>query len=485
MKKFTLLAAMLFLYGSMTTTVYGQCNFSKAGVELMNTPYTDPVTGNCIIRIDLYFDLQSNPGGKYVFVHIWPTASYPNLSYNNPPVSADLANSVATLGFYHQGTTLTLLSSYNADPLIPNFKFDGLTITAGPGVTAGYDRFEIEGLIISSPQSCSIPQSFTADAWESQSANAQNVHCFSKGLVFYANDPKITGLLLCGSPRTYRFTVTTINTTSSTGFLFNYNVYIDDGDGVFNPTLDNINIASGSNITLDNSNGYKFSSGTLPYLPYSGQHPYTERALWVVVTSAAYTNEMYYLLDNSCIPLPVQFKNFTAVRNKQSVQLDWTTSTEVNCKGFYVERRNNSSNWETIGYTSTKAVNGNSVSDLDYSFTDINSSTAVTEYRIRQTDLDAKVVYSDTRTVKGTGQTGSMVIYPNPSMTGQVNIVFDKFNSPIDIGLYDMTGRLVKQWNDFTQDHLVMNNIPQGIYTVKVWIAATREQVTGKLVVTK
>lgn len=481
MKKIILIALLATL-ASFIQPVSAQCTFSGAGVKLNGSTYTDPVTGKCMINIDLYFDLESNAGSKYVYIHIWPASLYPSYNYANPPVAANLVNTVATLGFYHFGGSLYMLDRYTPDPGIDNFKYSGLTITKSPGSVPGYDRFVISNLLIASPASCSIPQSFIADAWGSQSSNAQNIHCFSKGLNFYANDPKVTGLLFCQAPRTYRFDITTINTG---GMTVNYEVFIDNGDGIFNRTTDTITIATASAIQLDNTNGYKFSSPMMSYLPYAEQKPYSDRAIWIVVTSPALSNEMYARLDNTCIPLPVNFTSFTAMRNKAVVELKWTTATENDNMGFFIQRKHSGGDWEIAGFVPTLAAEGNSQEMLGYTFSDNNIITAVTEYRLQQRDINGKISYSAVRFVKGYGQSKEMTVYPNPSGSGRVNVLFEKTDYPFTIELLDMSGKLLKKWSCYNQSQLVLVNMRPGVYILKVWIPGTQELLTEKFIINR
>lgn len=481
MKK-TLLICGVILLTAIFNKGISQCTFSNAAVELIGNPYTDPVTGKCMIRFDLYFDLNSNGGGKYIYVHIWPTALYPNLSYSSAPTAANLTNAVITFGVYHHGADLYIVNSYAPDPTISSFQFEGLSVRIGPGAISGYDRFEVEGLLIASSSSCLIPQSFTADAWQTQAANGSVVHCFSKGLVFYANDPKITGLFYCLTPRQYKFDITTINTS---GLTVNYNVFIDvDGNGVYNSTIDNININSGT-ATMDASNNYKFSSGTLGYLPYSGQKAYADLSLWVVVSSASLPNEVYGLITNSCIPLPVKFASFAVRRNNENVELKWVTATETNNKGFYIERKNTDESWEQVGYIATKAYNGNSSEMIQYQYNDYNTQKAVSQYRIAQMDMDGRTSYSDIRMVKGLGQLVKLLVFPNPSADGQINIVMENINALTVIQLLDMNGRLVKSWANISSNKIVADNIKSGIYLLRAWPGDGNEPISVKLFVGK
>ncbi|HWR34009.1 MAG TPA: T9SS type A sorting domain-containing protein [Chitinophagaceae bacterium] len=481
MKKI-LLAASLIGFGSFFYKGNAQpCTLGVPGVKWNYSIQDGP---NCRIGIDLYFDLDHNAGGKWVWVHIWPTSSYSNWNYSSPPTVANggLVGSIATVGAEHQGANLLVASSYLPDNTAPGFQSAGISVYESPGGILNSERYTFKNIELVIPGGCNIPQSFEADVWESQSAQSQQVHCFSKGLEFYANDPKITGLLYCLSPRQYKFDITSLNTA---GLTVNYNVYIDvDGNGIYNPSVDVININSGT-ATMNAGNNYKFSSGILDYLPYSNTKPYADLPLWVVVTGATIPNEVYGFIANSCIPLPVQFAAFTSQRNKETVELKWATASESNNKGFYIERKNADQSWQQLGFIATKAYNGNSTDLLQYLFNDYNTVKSVSQYRIAQIDLDGRIYYSDIRLVKGFGQATNLLVYPNPSPDGIVNVMLENRTATTVLQLLDINGRLVKSWANISNDKLVIENIKSGIYILRAWPGDGNEPVNVKIFVGK
>ena len=244
-----------------------------------------------------------------------------------------------------------------------------------------------------------------------------------------------------------------------------------------------MNIASGNNLPLDNTNNYRFTSGIMTYLPYSNQKPYADRALWIVVTSPSIGNEVYARLDNGCIPLPVQFKSFTAIRNHSNVSLTWETASEQNNSGFAVERNTNAV-WEQVAFITSQAVNGNSDVILNYQYTDLNNTKGITQYRIKQVGLDGKSTYSEVRAVRAEGQMGKVIVYPNPG-NGQVNIVFEDAGVRRDITLMDLCGRTMKQIRNVSNNNITMNNLAPGMYLLRVVVIETGEQLVEKIVVNK
>lgn len=481
MKKILLAASLIVLGSFFYHSAAQPCDLGVPGVKLNYSVQDGP---NCRIGIDVYFDLRHNSGGKWVWVHIWPSSAYSNWNYGSPPTMANggMVGSIATVGAEHQGTNLVVATSYPPDNTIPGFQYAGISVFESPSAIPEFERYTFKGIELIIPGGCNVPQSFTADVWESQSNTSQNIHCYTKNLVFYANDPKITGLLYCLNPRKYKFDINTINTS---GLTVNYNVFIDvDGDAIYNPAVDNINVKTGT-ATLDANNSYKFSSGILDYLPYSGQKDYADLPLWVVVTSPSLSYEAYGFIANTCIPLPVKFASFTAIRSNEKVELKWATASETNNKGFFIERKNADESWQQLGYIATKAYNGNSAEPLEYQFSDYNILKAVSQYRIVQADLDGRISYTQIRMVKGFGQSVKLLVFPNPSPDGKINVLMENINAATVLQLIDLNGRIVKSWANISNDKVIVDGIKSGVYILRAWPGDGNEPVNVKIFVGK
>jgi hypothetical protein len=165
--------------------------------------------------------------------------------------------------------------------------------------------------------------------------------------------------------------------------------------------------------------------------------------------------------------------------------LKWETVTEENSRGFYIERNPGNNVWQTLGFVSTKAMNGNSSSLLNYEYSDINKATGITQYRLRQIDINGKHAYSPIRAVRAGSQKGKTIIYPNPSNDGKVNVVFADLNTIRDVSLMDMNGRVMKQWKGVTNNNIQIDNLTAGFYTVRIIDTETGEQTVEKIVVKK
>jgi hypothetical protein len=188
-------------------------------------------------------------------------------------------------------------------------------------------------------------------------------------------------------------------------------------------------------------------------------------------------------LVNSCIPLPVKFQSFTATRsNSSSVAVAWTTASEDNNKGFNVQKLVNGQ-WQTVGYVPSQALNGNSSAKLSYTYTDANSEKGITQYRIQQVDLDGHSKYTDIRAVRGDGSVSKLVVYPNPSSDGKVNVVFEDNSGMRDVQVSDMQGKIIRAFKGISNNILVIEKLTTGFYTIKVTNRTTNASSVQKVVV--
>lgn len=195
-----------------------------------------------------------------------------------------------------------------------------------------------------------------------------------------------------------------------------------------------------------------------------------------------------FVIDNVLIavsgggPLPVSFKSFKAMRSSlQNVSISWITATEQNNSGFYVQRNTNNK-WENIAFVPTRSLNGNSTTDLSYSLTDINNFKGISQYRILQVDINGALKVSEVSIVRG-DQNGKISVFPNPSFDGNATILFEDQNSLREVSVFDLTGRIIKQWTNVNNNNLKIDNLKPGFYSIRILNKTTGEQVVEKIIV--
>ena len=182
--------------------------------------------------------------------------------------------------------------------------------------------------------------------------------------------------------------------------------------------------------------------------------------------------------------LPVSLINFNANRNGSNVTLQWTTTFESNNAGFQIQRSTGNGAWETTGYVATKAPDGTSGTPITYQYKETNTAAGFTWYRLVQIDKDKTPTISVSRGVRGLEESARVSVYPNPGTSGNMNVLFGS-SANRDIAIVDLSGKIVKNWNNYHNDNLTISGISGGIYMLLITNKATNERQTHKIVIVK
>ncbi len=179
--------------------------------------------------------------------------------------------------------------------------------------------------------------------------------------------------------------------------------------------------------------------------------------------------------------LPVTVSAFNAHKNNNNVLLSWTTGSEQNNKGFEIERSTEGLSWNSIGFTPTATLNGNSSVKLDYTFTDNAPLSGQNIYRLKQVDIDGKFEYSAARTVL-MPQEKIVTIFPNPAST---TLHVRGLSGQETITVFDVLGRaLLVQKVTGTTCELPLHRFANGTYQIRV-VSKNGTSSTHRVVVNK
>lgn len=143
-------------------------------------------------------------------------------------------------------------------------------------------------------------------------------------------------------------------------------------------------------------------------------------------------------------PLPVELIYFSAVYNGKTVDVRWETASEINNDYFTLERSMDMVIFEPVcKIIPSKASGGNSTTILSYGLTDNNVIPGVFYYRLKQTDFNGKVKYSDIETVSVKEISNfSFEIAPNPcDGAGFSSLITAEKDKEIIIVVYDILGQ--------------------------------------------
>src|SRR5258706_1334363 len=476
---------LLFMVTGGIYRASAQCSASDILIQNI-VPSGTQTTGSCTAKFDLSFPMQDNNGNKYIFLHAWATTAYPDFfqcvngqAASNgsikSPEAADVAGSFINIGIDNSGATPAIISTYPPDATLTLNGVDSVTETILPN---GLAFFILHGVTATFPATCGAPFLITMDFWSSQSASAQVAHCVSCNLQYAINYLTVTGFANCAS-LIYGGTITNRQSAALTGYTL---VYADaNGDGHLSTAVDPL-VTDTTNFTL--AAGIGTTTAITGTIPASSQN----RNLIVIskLTGSISGTSTFVIPTSICAALPVTFSSFTAVRtNRSNALLKWETATEINNSGFAVLKSTDHTTWQFVAFVPTQAQDGNSTRMLAYTFNDFNSEKGVTLYRIKQVDLDGNAKFSEIRTVRGNGQKLMTIVYPNPSTDGKVNIVFENAEGFYDANLFDITGRMLRQWKGLTGNTFQINNLENGMYSIRIIDKASGKQIVEKIVVSK
>ncbi len=139
-------------------------------------------------------------------------------------------------------------------------------------------------------------------------------------------------------------------------------------------------------------------------------------------------------------PLPVELVGFNVMLKGESVEISWSTATEINNDYFTIEKSADAVNYE---YVDEVTGAGNSNSLKTYNYIDDSFSDGVTYYRLKQTDFDGEFIYFPPKSINQEELNDDFNIIsvgPNPfSHKFSINIQSEK-GGVAELTLSDLNG---------------------------------------------
>jgi len=172
--------------------------------------------------------------------------------------------------------------------------------------------------------------------------------------------------------------------------------------------------------------------------------------------------------------LPIKLLNFIAEKRNSVNLLSWTTLTELNNKGFELQRSANGKDFSALTFVKSKADNGISSQLLNYSFEDATPLLSTNYYRLKQIDKDGKSTLSNIVAIenKKVNKFEIVNLYPNP-VVDKLNILISAVKEEnIQLIITDIVGKiLVQESKSVTKGEnlltLSTQKLVSGNYTIK------------------
>jgi len=167
--------------------------------------------------------------------------------------------------------------------------------------------------------------------------------------------------------------------------------------------------------------------------------------------------------------VPVELVSFNASVSGNNVNLIWKTASEINNKGFDVERKFEGESWVKIGFVTGK---GTTSEPSNYKYSDNVEKTSKVAYRLRQVDFDGSFEYSNVVELDLTTPEKFDLAqnYPNP-FNPTTSIKYSlAAKSQVELKIYNILGkeimRLVNNVQDAGNYEVQFNaqNLSSGVY---------------------
>ncbi len=439
---FILLAGMVF---SQSLTVHIQPQFMEGinGTNANRIPfaYFATISGLTPDSVYRYFNqivistdaATSNGAGNVIFVRAdspWVRTSGPSLS-----TAGNYGEFRANSSGSYTGWFVTEPTG-NATRFVPGrYVFPRIVLNNGAGGTTVATR-------LTSPDSTRVIALTTTNSDTSGTGIWSRSTAPAKSFVLLYDNTSGTGRPLSA---TFVEDDGTLNTTANSYALF------------YSDSVNAIAGSWGSVIPNNNPNGVRrveardLAGNLMP-------HPATDAdGLWGDVNTVNPTGGTTALrLPPELVPLPVELTSFTATTSGNAVTLSWITATELNNRGFEIERKT-STEWQNIGFV---AGNGTTTEQKNYNFRDENVSGGKIEYRLKQIDFDGTFSYSNSIEVELNPTVFSLEQnFPNPFNPSTVIRYALAVAGNVTLNVYNALGEKVAG--------LVNGLMPAGNHTVQ------------------
>ena len=168
-------------------------------------------------------------------------------------------------------------------------------------------------------------------------------------------------------------------------------------------------------------------------------------------------------VDGGC--LPVELMYFEGEKVDASVILSWETASELNNAGFEIQRSNNGTQWEVVGFVEG---HGTTFEHQFYRFVDEHPTTT-NYYRLKQIDFNDAFDFSNVIHVEMDNvlKSNHALIYPNPTR-GTFNIEVEIHNNA-HLNLYNNVGQLIKTYQLNNQNTSIsLDEFEKGLYHIQI-----------------
>ncbi len=235
--------------------------------------------------------------------------------------------------------------------------------------------------------------------------------------------------------------------------------------------IDAEHATNGSNsITEANLRAQRYNSttndwgGYVEYLPTGTIDVATNVVSGVAVTPSNFFKS--WTLNDNSVPLPIELINFEVNCINNQTVLNWCTASETNNNYFTIEHSSNGNLFNEIGFVLGQGTTSNKHC---YQFTSSINLQGVNYYRIKQTDYDGKISYSNIVTSSDCGKGNTQPVITNNG-TRNVGLIFNvEGSSNYELVIYNSLGQIMESKTipvntGSNQISVRLNNVAEAVY---------------------
>lgn len=225
--------------------------------------------------------------------------------------------------------------------------------------------------------------------------------------------------------------------------------------------------------------GYWLTTGDPTIAPGGGVQPYGKtsslsNAIFVggwysKTTEFSMTSGTSGVYVNVQPPLPVTWLNVSAAKTDNgTVNINWSTASEINNDFFTVEKSFDNRNFAEIAKINGA---GNKSTISKYAFEDRNPGNGTIYYRIKQTDFNGAFDYSSVVAAFSGKTLKNLIVSPNPAVS-DITVTWDApVKEQLNLQIVDMTGMvLVSELLPFNSNvaTIKLDDLSSGLYFITV-----------------
>jgi len=166
-------------------------------------------------------------------------------------------------------------------------------------------------------------------------------------------------------------------------------------------------------------------------------------------------------------PLPIKLAYFNGRAKVNSIELNWTTTSEENFDYFSVQKSINATDFKEIGMVKGA---GSGPQSIDYSFEDEKPFSGLNYYRLKAVDLDGTFEYFNVLRIDFDLNRIPVSIYPNPVINRRIIIENYDQHQTVYIDLLNIHGHsLLKSTLGFGKNEIApTSGLNPGMYILRI-----------------